>query len=291
MVNYNGKDLLQCALSSIIAKTKGLQYEIVLVDNGSIDGSAEFVKKAYPQVHLICNRQNLGYAKANNQGIRACDADNYLLLNTDIEVFTDGWLARLHKILESDETIGIVTCNQPRSKEKVIETNGPPYEVDFAAGSVLLIKKKTIENIGLLDEIFTPCLFEDTDWCHRAISSGWKILYDPSTIVIHYGEVTTKRTFAEIPRFFGIFVRNRIMYETMNHDLDQIPEDLIGELLTLGGALFKGDRKNRIWKLRCLWQAYVSVLRRSRRLLSGRQARRRIVNPFKDSAHACSENS
>lgn len=276
MVNYNGKHLLKRALDSLVAKTALSNFQLVLVDNRSADNSVEFVRNRYPWVMVICNNENLGYAKANNQAMKSFDAEYYLLLNTDIEVYTNGWLTNLLRVAESDETIGIVTCNQPRSKEDLRENVDLPREVTFAPGSVLLIKKKTLENIGFLDEIFTPCYFEDTDWCARALIAGWKIIHDPSTIVIHYGEATTKKTFKDIPLYFRIYVRNRIMFKIMNHSARQAPEGLIKEILTLGSALFLGSKEKRAQKLRSLKTAYISVFHNRRKLIDGRRARQML---------------
>jgi GT2 family glycosyltransferase len=276
MVNYNGKQLLKNAIDSLVAKTTSPDYKVILVDNGSEDGSVELIKEYYPWIRLICNPENRGYAVANNQAIKSCDADYYLLLNTDTEIYTNEWLENLIRVAKSDETIGIVTCNQPRSKKLLVENHNLPYEVEFAPGSVLLIKKKTIDSIGLLDEIFTPCYFEDTDWCFRALIAGWKITNDPSTIVIHYGEATTKKTFEDIPLYFHIYVRNRIMFEIMNHSAGQTPEDLIKEMLTLGSALFLGSPEKRMQKLKSLKIAYKTVFRNRRQLLDKRRARQML---------------
>jgi GT2 family glycosyltransferase len=286
MVNYNGKNLLKTAIDSIVAKTTYPNYQLILVDNGSTDGSVEFIKKAYPWITLICNAENRGYAEANNQGIRASKAKYYLLLNTDIEIYTKGWLTRLVDIIESDKTVGIVTCWRPLS-EKTIDSSrgpgeqvGPPYEVKFAAGAVFLIKGETIDNIGLMDEIFTPCYFEDADWCDRALSAGWKILLDPSTVVIHYTSVTTKKVFAEISRYYYIYARNRIIYEMLNHSMNKILDDLLEETRDLGAILFVGSASERMLKIRSWVRAHREVFCKFRQILEKRRTRKLIIAPF-----------
>jgi GT2 family glycosyltransferase len=280
MVNYNGRNLLKTAIDSLVDKTTYPNYQLLLVDNGSTDGSVEFIKEVYPWVTLICNLENKGYSKANNQGIRASKADYYLLLNTDIEIYTKGWLTRLVDLLESDRSIGIVTCYQPRSKKAIRERGGLPYEVKSTAGAVFLIKRETINNIGLLDEIFTPCLFEDTDWCTRAVSAGWRILCDPSTVVIHLGELTTKKVFDEVPRYFYINVRNRLFYNIIHHSLIQLPSDFLFELIDLGSALFVGFSEKRLRKLRSLVRAYAEVSHTLKPLFERRRARKMLKAPF-----------
>jgi GT2 family glycosyltransferase len=265
---------LKLAIDSLIAKTTYPNFEVILVDNGSTDDSVRFVTETYPSIRVICNCENRGYSKANNQGIKASKADYYLLLNTDVEIYTTGWLTRLVEVLESDKTVGIVTCALPQCKELIRKNASTPYETDFAPGAVFLIRKETIDNIGLLDEIFSPCYFEDTDWCARALSAGWKIMCDPSTIVIHFGQITTKRTFRESHGYFYIYVRNRIMYEIMNHNPLQIIGALAKENKDLGSALFVGSPSERMSKLHSFGRAHKDVLVKLGQLLQRRQKRK-----------------
>jgi GT2 family glycosyltransferase len=249
-----------------------------LVDNGSTDGSVELVRKSYPWVKVLQNRQNLGFSRGNNQGIKACDADYYLLLNTDTEIYTQDWLTNLLKPFDKDKSFGIVTCSQPSSKndlQQAIERQHDALkEVSFAPGSVMLIRKETIHSIGLMEEEFTPAYYEDTDWCYRALSAGWKIVYDPSTIIFHYRGRTNEKIFAEIPRYFHLCVRNRIMFVLMNHPLRAFPNDLILELKSLASAIFKGTRWERKQKLQSLFKAYSEVCFRGKRLIHKRRIRR-----------------
>jgi len=278
VVNYNGKNFLRNLLDSLIRKTGYQNYQVVLVDNGSTDGSVKFVEKTYPRVRLIRNFENLGYSIANNQGIRACDADYYLLLNTDMKIHTKDYLTNLVNLSESDRSIGIVTCCQPSSKEDLAKSlkkcRDPPAEVDFAPGSLMLVRKETIDDIGALEEEFTPAYFEDTDLCCRALSAGWKIVYDPSTIVFHFGEGTAKKVFAKIPQYFHVFVRNRLMFDVMNHSLTDLPRDLYSELRWLGSALFVGTGSERKEKLCSLGKAYNEAFSRMHRLIYKRRKRK-----------------
>jgi GT2 family glycosyltransferase len=279
VVNFNGKHLLKDLLDSLIEKTTYLNYRLVLVDNGSTDGSGEFVEKLYPWIQILRNSKNLGFSRANNQGIKACNADYYLLLNTDMRIHTKGWLTNLVCLLESDKNIGIVTCHQPSSEEALRKSTigrNSPMEVDFAPGSLMLIKKETIDEIGVLEEEFDPAYFEDTDFCCRALVAGWKIMFDPSTVVFHFGDGTAKRVFGPIPQYFRFFERNRLMFNAMNHSFKDLPKDLLLELDWLASALFLGNSDERKQKLYSLAKAYQEALSRMRQLIYKRRVRKNL---------------
>src|SRR3989338_8093717 len=94
IVNYNTKDLLKACLDSLINNTNGIEYEVIVVDNSSSDGSGAMLKNEFPEVRIIFNRNNSGFAKANNQGIKAAKGNNILLLNSDT-VISDNCLYKV----------------------------------------------------------------------------------------------------------------------------------------------------------------------------------------------------
>ncbi len=109
IVSWNTKDLLQNCLNSVYAETKNISFEVFVVDNASSDGSAEMVDRELPQVHLIQNNQNLGFAKANNQAIRQSRGRYVLLLNPDTVVL-DGALDKMVAFMETHHQAGVLTC-------------------------------------------------------------------------------------------------------------------------------------------------------------------------------------
>lgn len=215
IVNWNGKDLLDTCLTSL-KKTDYPKYNVIVVDNGSNDGSVEFVKKKFPEVDALLLDKNYGFAKGNNAGIKNAlkkyNPDYILLLNNDVEIVQRDWLKRLIEVSENNGKIGITGCKLVSADRQVQylgtritpfgfpgilllkkHVPGGPFEVDGIIGAVFLIKKEVIEKIGLLDEGFSPFLCEDVDYCIRARKSGYKIEVLPEVEVIHYQNQSMKR--------------------------------------------------------------------------------------------------
>lgn len=210
ILNWNGRQLLEDCIKSLQDITHP-NYSILVVDNGSSDGSVQMVSQKYPQIEIIQNETNLGFSKANNIGINralAKGADYVLLLNNDVEVAPD-FLHKLVEVAERDEKIGIVG---PKiyyyDRPKVIWFAGGVInfrygggghighnqidrgqynqikEVDYISGCAMLIKKEVIEKIGLLDEDYF-IYSEDTDLCYRAHKADFRNLYVPSAVIWH----------------------------------------------------------------------------------------------------------
>jgi len=236
IINWNGREILKKCLSSIRENTIYPNYKIVVFDNGSTDGSVEMIKKVFPYVKLIRNKENLGFVKANNQAIKSIESDYYFLLNNDTEV-TRNWLTSMIEVSESDSKIGIIGCKLISLNGETIHAGGlitirdpgqtdPRYlrertdelrEVDCVAGAAFLIKKEVIDKIGLLDEGFSPFWFEETDYCVRARKAGYKIIYNPKTVIVHHAAYSLKRRDSA----FVFFVRekNLIRFLLLNFPL------------------------------------------------------------------------
>lgn len=187
------------------------RLQIIVVDNGSKDGTAEAIREQYPTVTVKENRENLGFAEGNNVGLRqALDgpADYVMLLNNDTVVDTE-MLAALISVAEKDDHIGVVTpkiyyFDEPtriwcagasidwriggstRLRAEEMDNGEPedPHHVDFASGCAMCWKREVIEEIGLIDPRFF-IYYEESDWCVRAAKRGWQIVYVPDSIVWH----------------------------------------------------------------------------------------------------------
>lgn len=210
IVNWNGKaDTLACLDS--LQQVDYPERQIILVDNGSTDGTVEAVRRAFPDVRLICNRENLRYARANNQAITLAlqqGADYVLLLNNDTRVAPD-FLTHLVARAESDSRIGMVGAKiyyeAPgqriwyaggrvslwRGKIWHVGLRRPDAgqydeatEVEYITGCCLLASRQCIETVGLLDEDFYMYA-EDVDWCYRARRAGFRLMYEPRAKVWH----------------------------------------------------------------------------------------------------------
>ena len=224
ILNYNTKKLLEECLKSVFNKIKIRDYEVIVVDNASTDGSVEMVKSNFPQVKLIENDENLGFARGNNQGIRISKGRYVLLLNNDTLVLDDDF-DKVIKFMDENKDIGILGCriNNPDGSLQLSCYKLPsmwemfthytfltrlfpnsrwcgdyrnwPHneikEVGFVIGAFFLIRKDVIDDIGLLDEGFFLNA-EESEYCLRAKKAGWKTVFYPDFKIIHYGGQTKK---------------------------------------------------------------------------------------------------
>ena len=226
IVNYNTKDLTYTCIKSVIDSAAKVKYEIIVVDNGSKDNSFstfEKLQKLTPNLILIRNKENLGYAKANNQGIRKAKGDYILLLNSDTLV-KKHTLDRLVDFARKTDDAGVVgtrlinpdgsiqpSCfNFPslvnalreywlgmgKPLDKFAPEGKDPVEVDAVVGASFMITQRAKEIVGTLDERYFM-YYEDLDYCRRVWISGLKVYYLPTVEMIHYhgksGESLTKK--------------------------------------------------------------------------------------------------
>jgi GT2 family glycosyltransferase len=228
IVNYNAKELLKRCLASIFHFQKALDFEVMVIDNHSDDGSTKMLKSEYAQVKLLQNQSNLGFAAACNQGIGLSRGRYILLLNPDTE-FTSGGITKMVEFLAAHDKVGIcgpqmidhqgevlfscrsfpsfltaISSSQsvlnrffpknPLSKKYLLKDmdRSQEREVDWVSGSSLLAKREVFEKIGLLDEIFFMYV-EDVDLCYRAKKSGFLIFYFPQVTVVHQVGASTRK--------------------------------------------------------------------------------------------------
>jgi len=220
IVNWKVKDLLKKCLQSIFEQTKNISFEVFVVDNASSDGSVEMVREKFPQVDLIASSENLGFAKGNNLAIKKSRGRYILLLNPDTEIL-DNALEKMVRFMDAHLDCGISGCNLlnpdlslqpsvrafpnlasqafillkihhllPHTKTiyKYLVQNfdyEKMQEVDQVMGAFMMIRREVIEKIGMLDEKFW-IWFEEVDFCKRAKSASFKILYTPKAKIIHY---------------------------------------------------------------------------------------------------------
>jgi len=212
ILTWNQRDLTLDCLASLA----GLDYpsnrlQIIVVDNGSVDGTAQAIRERYPSVTVLENGENLGFVEGNNVGMRYVpqgDAEYIMLLNNDTVVHPS-MLNELLAVIEADLTVGIVGPKilyfdqpdviwcagnridwrrgqiirlQAEQPDKGLEE--PPKEVDFITGCAICLRRQVIEQIGVLDSRFF-IYYEEADWCMRARAAGWRILYVPRARLWH----------------------------------------------------------------------------------------------------------
>ncbi len=219
IVTWNVREDLRECLRSLFDNSGAVPMEVIVVDNASQDGTAEMVRAEFPQVHLIINEQNLGYTKANNQGIRASRGKYVLLLNPDTVVLP-GAIEELVAFAESHPEVGIIGPkllnpdgsiqrsarslpdlgvglfrntplgrlfpNNPFVRRYLLTDFGYDQvrEVGWVSGAAMLIRREVLDKIGLLDERFWAYC-EDVDLCWRAWQAGFKVVFNPLATIIH----------------------------------------------------------------------------------------------------------
>lgn len=207
IVSFNTKDLLKNCLTSVFNTTKGINFEVFVVDNGSTDGSIEMVKKKFPKVFLIKNKKNLGFARANNQALKKAKGEYLLLLNSDTKIL-DNALEKLVNFAKGKEELGIVGPKLLNPDKSPQPSAAPFYtlpvvfisllrgdsflrrsyqetrEVDWVAGACFLIKKEITKKIGFLDEEFFMYI-EEMEFCFRAKKAGYKTYFYPAAKIFH----------------------------------------------------------------------------------------------------------
>jgi GT2 family glycosyltransferase len=206
IVNWNGRKFLEDCLKSVYNQTYS-NYEVIVVDNGSFDGSVEYLKKNFPNVRVIALKRNYGFARANNIGFRVAKGEYILLLNNDVFLLRDS-LEKMIKVMEAKKDVGVLQPKIIILSSKKLDNCGsfftnfgwpyhyglyenpddPRYNVEVpvcaAYGAFMLIRREVIEKMGLFDEDFFM-YGEELDFCYRAWIAGYKVYYWPCTTVYH----------------------------------------------------------------------------------------------------------
>jgi GT2 family glycosyltransferase len=213
IVNWNGGQVLLDCLESVFACAHPFPFEVIVVDNASTDGSPEQVAERFPQVRLVRNSKNVGFAGGNNRGLEMAQGRYWLLLNSDTRVPDDA-LEILLEEMDSHPETGVMGCclifpdghlqrsfgEFPNLLTEILDQTmlhrlvtackmrGGAYdrahEVDWVTGACMLVRKEVFAQIGGLDEGYHMFL-EDVDWCLRARQAGWRVRYTPRARVVH----------------------------------------------------------------------------------------------------------
>ncbi len=216
ILSWNTKSLLRQCLESIVSQTP--TTEIIVVDNGSTDGSVEEIKKLKLKTQndnskfkIILNKENLGYGEANNQGMRIATGDYFLLLNSDT-IIKDNAPLKMAQFLEDHPKVGVVGCQLLNPDGSSQPSAGPfpnlgvvfvmlflehwfghlvrnsfktTREVDWVMGAALMVRREVFEKVGPMDEgIFM--YMDEVEWCYRIKKAGFKVMFYPGAQIVHY---------------------------------------------------------------------------------------------------------
>lgn len=219
IVNWDTKQITCDCLKSIFEQTSKLNYEVIVVDNASTDGSVDMIKAEFSQVILIENNRNRGYAGGCNTGIRVAKGRYLLLLNSDIVVLDNAIEKTMRyadkhpeaavvgcQVKENSDTIQMTCFSFPSVTDLFLSTFGlaklfkhnrffgrewmrwwhrdTEREVDVISGSFMLVRRNAIDDVGLMDEDYF-LYYEETDWCYRFAKAGWTKLFWPGAKIIH----------------------------------------------------------------------------------------------------------
>jgi N-acetylglucosaminyl-diphospho-decaprenol L-rhamnosyltransferase len=288
IVSLNTRDLLVDCLRSVFDST-GLTFDVVVVDNGSTDGSPEIVAQRFPKARLVRNRENRGFAAANNCALRDAGGRHILLLNPDTVVRPDT-LKRMVAFMDETPAAGIAgprihfpdgrfqSCGyrfptllseirQSKNLDKVIRRvvgdeprarlDSQPFETDWVDGACLLIRREAMEAVGLLDEQYF-LYAEELDWCFRVRQAGWRVYALPGVEMLHYqGQSSAQMSDFSLMHL----VETRLRYYRKHHGLASA---LATSFVYVVGnvRLMSRDRRKATVKLRATvhwWRSLLTV--------------------------------
>lgn len=246
MLTWNSYDVTRDCLLSL-RKVDYPAYNIILVDNGSVDGSWLKLAQEFPEATMIRNEKNLGFTGGNNVGMREAlkNGTDYLLLLNNDTIVSPSFLSEMISVAETDTRIGMLNPKiyffEPSdtiwyaggayvrwktfpTHFGVLQRDDGSYnqtkEVSFVTGCALMVRSETARKIGLLDETFFLS-YEDVDWSVRAIESGYKAMYVPAAIIWHRDSYDTKRNIGSKRNFYTM--RNAVLCARKHLPFYQLP--------------------------------------------------------------------
>ena len=228
IVSYNVRELLTACIDSVVKAAEGIDTEVFVVDNKSVDDTIEIINRDYPWVHLINNKENLGFSKANNIAIRQAEGEFVLLLNPDT-VVAEGTLRGAIEFMDQHPEAGGAGVRMhnadgtlaPESRRAVPTPMvaarkmlgftkryymsylswDEPGQIEVISGAFMLLRRKAIDQVGMLDEDFFM-YGEDIDLSYRLLKGGWQNWYLPLDIIHYKGQSTQKSDFRYVHVFY-----------------------------------------------------------------------------------------
>ncbi len=282
IVSWNTREALLGCLNAIFRTIKDIDFEVFVVDNASTDNSQEAVRNFFPSVKLIENRENVGFAKANNQALQLMKGKYALLLNSDT-ITSDGAITKIMEFMELNQSIGICGAqllNKDGTKQRSFDNISTPLtdlinntvlriifpkkylgknckfdkpvEVESVVGACMLVRKKAINEVGLMDENFF-FYYEDMDWCCRMRERGWSVYFHPDAFIYHIrGESSKQLNEKAIIEFwkskYYFFKKHYGKKTTVHLEIGFLLKIVVGIILNIPLAIFKSRNIKKLRK-------------------------------------------
>ena len=234
IVTYNNLPFSRLCLQSLYSHTDWPNFEVIVVDNASTDGTREYLREAeqqFPHLRVVLNEANLGFAAANNIGLQIARGEYLVLLNNDT-VVVRGWLSTLIRHLAADASIGLIgpatneTCNEAQvpvgyrqlkempawAAEFARQYDGHTFDIPMLAMFCVAMRRTTFAEIGSLDERFGIGMFEDDDYSLRMRNGGYRVVCAVDAFVYHFGCASFQKL-KESGMYQRVFTENRRRYE------------------------------------------------------------------------------
>ncbi len=278
--NWNGRELLEKYLPSVIHAFEGNpKNEIIVVDNGSSDGSAEFVRRTFPAVKVLALERNLGFGGGSNAGFRAARNDIVVLLNSDMRV-DPGFLQPLLEGFEDDKVFAVSCQIFFSDPEKVREETGLTqgwwesgalrvrhradervtnlFPCFYGGGGSCAFDRRKFLELGGFDPLLAPFYLEDTDLGYMAWKRGWKVLYQPRSVVYHEHRGTIGKRFTH-EQIQAVLKKNFILFSWKNlHEWRRLIEHFFFTLAEGLASVVLGNSPERA-NLGGLWRAFLQL--------------------------------
>lgn len=249
IVSWNTREILRGCLRSVFEQTRKASFEVFVIDNNSQDGSAEMVRAEFPEVKLIANPQNRGFAAACNQGMRIASSRYTLLLNPDTIVLDDA-ISQCVRYADLHADVGVVGCQVLENESRISPTGfsfpsplnlflvhsglsrafprsrifGRPelgwwdrnseQDVDVVTGMFMLVRREAIAQVGLMDESYFV-YSEEADWCYRFAQAGWRRVFTPCARIVHL-DGGAKSTSQASKKMFVQLQKSTMIYHRKN---------------------------------------------------------------------------
>ncbi len=297
ILNWNGKNLFNKFLPSVIENSKGDNIEIIVADNGSTDGSIEFLQQNFPGIKIIDLKENFGFAEGYNQALKQVEAKYFVLLNSDVKV-EKNWIEPCVKQFSSDKEVAaiqpkILSYNNPllfeyagaaggfidkfgypfcrgrilNKLEKDTNQYNQPTQIFWASGAAMFVRAEAFQEVGGLDGDFFAHM-EEIDFCWRLKSRGFKIVYEPQSVVCHLGGGTLSY---DSPQKVYLNFRNNLWMLFKNLPKEQFKRIFFTRMVLDGVAAFKFLAGLNFTGFRAVVKAHVAFYKNLSKLLKKRK--------------------